>query len=94
MATDDLFIESLNDFLEYPRNLLQNETLSHTINAYYRRLNQRDQLFQEKAAVNFLDLKQGAADSHLTRIESIESLKVYLGEAWKSNRCNPLCRFM
>lgn len=94
MASDDHFIECLNGFLEYPKNLTQDEILSHTINGYHQRLNQRDTLFHKKAAVGFLDLKTDATEYSLTRIENNESLKAYLGEAWKSDKCNPICRFM
>lgn len=45
--------------MQYPQNLIQQDTLSHSLNAYICRLKtEKDRLFDEsQATVDFLDLR-------------------------------------
>jgi hypothetical protein len=57
------FYQSCDNFQKYPKNLIGQNALSHTLQAYLARLDNRSgrlQLFDErKAAVDFWDLKKG-----------------------------------
>jgi hypothetical protein len=96
MATNVQFIQSCEGFLEYPKNLVQHDALSHNIEAYYERLNiHSKRLFHEnQAAVDFLDLDDGAAAFRSTRIPNLRELRLHLREALNPGQSDPQCRFM
>lgn len=56
----DYFYRSCEDSLDYPRNLIATDLLSHTLEAHHARLDSRSSLLfnERKAAVDFWDLKR------------------------------------
>jgi hypothetical protein len=62
----DRFVQSCDAFVNYPQNLVHHDMLEHSLEAYHARLNgQAHRLFcfEDKSALDFLDLNEGEKGS-------------------------------
>ncbi|KAH8707101.1 hypothetical protein GQ44DRAFT_831069 [Phaeosphaeriaceae sp. PMI808] len=98
MDTNGVFIRSCEDYLNYPKNLIQHDALSHTIKAYHERLEFHSKsLFNEKpkqAAVDFLDLNNGDTTFSKCCVSDLREMKLLLREALSLGQSDPRCRYI
>ncbi|CAI6340154.1 unnamed protein product [Periconia digitata] len=91
----ETLLQSCENFDHYPRNVVQNAVLSHTLRSYYDRLKSEEKLlFNEKqAAVDFLDSGHSSHGFISTCMTSLANLKNVLNEEWQA-KGDPKCRFV
>ncbi|KAH7393821.1 hypothetical protein DE146DRAFT_660113 [Phaeosphaeria sp. MPI-PUGE-AT-0046c] len=90
------FLESCEDYKNYPNNHIPQNALSHTLQAYHDRLDSRkNDLFDErKAAVDFWDLSRGSEDYYATCVNDLDSMKENLRKALLPQSSDPGCRYI
>ena len=101
----DELVESCENFSEYPKNIIQPDALSHTLEALHERLiSQSKCLFNEKQAdVDFLELHNWATvladqtqqNTFVTKcVKTLPELRLQLRDAFIEGKADPKCRFM
>ncbi|KAF2191006.1 hypothetical protein K469DRAFT_696760 [Zopfia rhizophila CBS 207.26] len=97
-------VESCNNFLEFPKNIVHHDALEHSLRAYLTRLNEHaHRLFvnEDSAALDFLDLIDGdqgwtrtIAEFQPSCVRNLAELRGQLREALRDQSSDPQCRFI